>query len=119
MATRLDSLCDDDVHPGRRRSLCVRYGPDLMKDLHPGGVGRLHVRCRITPEQREDRDVLLQTHGHVVLEREVQKQIHTEWLIGQRPNPMDFLAEARRRTELRLQDTEATRVAPRGDRPRA
>jgi len=49
---------------------------------------------------------------------EVQQQIHTERLIGQRPNAMDLRAEARRRTELRLQDTEAARVAHRGGRLR-
>src|SRR5215469_13214285 len=86
-----------------------------MENLHPYGVGRLHVRRRITPEQREDGNALLQTHGHVVLDREVQKQIHTERLIGERPNPMDFLAEERWRRELRLQDAEAARVAHRGD----
>src|SRR5215831_6411149 len=107
MATRFDTLCDDDVHAGRRRSLCVRYGPNLMEDLHPCGVGSRHVRRRITPEQREDGDALLQTHGHVLLDWEVQKQIHTERLFGQRPDPMDFLAEERRCTELRLQNTEA------------
>src|SRR5215475_13135523 len=111
MATRLYSLCDDDVHAGRRRSLCVRYGADLMEHLHPGGVGRLHVWRRITPEQREDGDALLQTHGHVVLDREVQEQIHTERLIGQRSDPVYFLAEAKGRTELSLQDTEAARIA--------
>src|SRR5262245_25520305 len=90
-----------------------------MEHLYPCGVGSLHVRRRITPEQREDGDALLQTHGHVVLDLEVQEQIHTERLIGQRPDPVYFLAEARRRTELRLQDTEAARVAHRGDRLRA
>src|SRR5499426_3290425 len=100
MATRLDSLCDDDVHAGGRRSLCVGDGPDLMEHLYPCGVGRLHVRRRITPEQREDGDALLQTHGHVVLDREVQEQIHTERLICQSPNSTDFLAEEGRRTEL-------------------
>ena len=90
-----------------------------MEDLHPCGVGRLHVRCRITPEQREDGDALLQTHGHVVLGREVQEQIHTERLASQRPNLMDLLAEKRRRAELCLQDTEATGVAHRGDHLRA
>src|SRR5215468_5010669 len=34
-------------------------------------------------------------------------------------NPMDFLTEARRCTELRLQDTETARVTDRGDRLRA
>ena len=82
MATRLDSLGDDDVHAGRRRSLCVSYGPDLVEDLHPYGVGWLHVRRGITPEQREDGDALFQTHGDEVLDREVQKQIHTERFIG-------------------------------------
>src|SRR5262245_28755732 len=114
MATRLDSLGDEDVHAGRRRSLCVRYGPDLMED-HSCSMGRLHVRGRITPEQREDRDTLLQTHGHVVLDREVQEQIHTERLIGQRTNLVDLLAEEGRRAELSLQDTKAARVADRGD----
>src|SRR6516165_4007917 len=100
MATRLDSLCDDDVHASRRRSSCVHDRPDLMENLHPYGVGTLHIRRRITPEQREHGNALLQTHRHVVLDREVQKQIHTERLTGERPNPMDFLAEERWRREL-------------------
>src|SRR5260370_5655913 len=54
MATRLDSLGDDDVNARRRRSLGVRYGPDLMKDLDARGVSTHYVRRRITPEQRED-----------------------------------------------------------------
>src|SRR5262249_23143283 len=116
MATRLHSLRNDDVHASRRRSLCVWDGPDLMEDLHPCSMSRLHVRRRITPEQREDGDALLQTHGHVVLDWEVQEQIHSERFIGQCSNPMDFFAEARRRTELRLQDTEAARVAHRSNR---
>jgi hypothetical protein len=59
MTARLDSLGDDDVNAGRRRSLRVYYGPDLMEDLHSCGVGRLHIRRRVTPEQREDGDALV------------------------------------------------------------
>src|SRR6185436_3448857 len=119
MAAGLGSLGDDDVDAGRRRSLCVWYGPDLMEDLHTCCVGRPHVRRRITPEQREDGDALLQTHGDEVLDREVQEQVHTERLIGQRSNAMDLLTEERWRIELRLQYTEATRVAHRRDHLRA
>src|SRR5262245_59611804 len=118
MAARLDSLRDDDVHARRRRSLSVGYGPDLMEDLYARGVSARHVRCRITPKQRKDGDALLQTNDHLVVDREVQKQIHTDRLVGQCPNPMDLLAEELRRAELRLQDTEAACVAHRGDQLR-
>ena len=43
MATRLDSLCDDGVHAGRRCSLCVLDGPDLMEDLYARRVSTLHM----------------------------------------------------------------------------
>jgi len=55
----------------------------------------------------------------MVIDREVQRQIHAERLIGQRTNLVDLLAEEGLRAELRLQDTEAPRVADRGDQCRA
>ena len=40
--------------------------------------------------------------GHVVLDGEVQDQIHAERLVGQLPDAADLLAEDRRRAELCL-----------------
>ena len=72
MAARLSSLRDDDVHAGGRRPLGVRDGPYLMHDLRAHGMGALHVRCRIAPEERQDRNALFQADGHMVLDGKVE-----------------------------------------------
>ena len=54
-------------------------------------MGAIDVRRRVTPEERENRDALLQTDGDLVIDREVQKEIHAERLIRQGAHPVDLL----------------------------
>jgi hypothetical protein len=51
----------------------------------------------------------LQADGHLVLDRELQEQVHAERLGGQRPEAADFLA--RWRVKLCLKDAEAAGIA--------
>src|SRR5262245_58681553 len=82
-------------------------------------MSRPHVRRGVAPEERQDGDALLQTDGNVVLDGEVQDQVHAERPVGQRPDPADFLTEERRGAQLGLQDAEAAGVAHRRDEVRA
>ena len=115
VAARLDALRDDDVHAGGRRPSGLRDRADLMEDLHARGVGTPHVRRRIAPEEREDGHALFQADGDLILDGEVEEQVHAERLGGERPHAADLLAEDRRRAELCLQDAEAAGVAHRRD----
>jgi hypothetical protein len=54
-----------------------------MEDLRAGGMGTLHVRRRIAPEERQDGDALFQANGHMIRDGEVEDEIHTERLVGQ------------------------------------
>jgi hypothetical protein len=115
VATRLDALRDDDIHPRVRRPAGFRDRADLMEDLHANRVGTLHVWGRITPEEGEDGHALFQADRDLVFDGKVEEQVHPERLGRERPHAMDLLAEDRRRAELRLQDAKAARVAHRGD----
>jgi len=99
--------------------LRVRDGPDLMEDLHACAMGALHVRRRIAPEEREDGNALFQTDRHVVLDGEVEEEIHAERLVGKLTDAANDLTEERRRAKLCLQDAKAARVAHRSDEFRA
>src|SRR5262245_1678085 len=90
-----------------------------MEDLPAHCVDPVDVWRRVTPEQREHWDALLQADRKLVIDRKMQKEIHTERFIGQRANAVDFRTEERWRTELGLQKTEAARVADGGDQCRA
>jgi hypothetical protein len=102
VAARLDALRDDDVHPRGHRPAGVRDRAHLMEDFHPGRVGAPDVRRRIAPKEREDGHPLVQADGDLVLDGEVEEQIHPERLGGERPHAADLLAEDRRRAELCL-----------------
>jgi hypothetical protein len=90
-----------------------------MEDFHSSGVGSRDVGRRIAPEEREDWDALLQTDGYVVLDGEVQDQVHAERPFRQRSDSPNFLTKERRRQQLGLQDAEAAGVAHGGDELRA
>lgn len=53
----------------------------------------------------------MQADGHLVLDRELQEQVHAERLGGQRPEAADFLAKPRWRMKLCLKDAEAAGIA--------
>src|SRR6516165_7325169 len=65
-----------------------------MEDLHARRVGTPHVRRRITPEEGEDGHPLFQAYGDLVLDGEVEKQVHPERPGGEGPQAADLLAEA-------------------------
>ena len=115
MAARLDTLRDNDVNSGGRRPLGVHDGPHLMEDLRAHGMGALHIRRRIAPEEREDRNPLFQTDGHMVLDGEVEDEIDTERPVGKLADAANDLTKEWRRAKLCLQDAEAARVAHRRD----
>ena len=86
-----------------------------MEDLRARGMGALHIRRRITPEEREDRNTLFQTDSHMVLDGEVEDEIDTERPVSKLPDAANDLTKERRRVKLCLQDAEAARVAHRRD----
>jgi hypothetical protein len=119
VAAHLDALRDDDIHARGRRPAGLGDRADLMEDFHARRVRAPHVRRRITPEEGEDGHPLFEADGDVILDGEVEQQVHPERLGGERPHAPDLLAENRRRAKLRLQNAEAAGVAHRGDELRA
>src|SRR5262249_58984667 len=80
-AARLPPLRDNDIDAGHRRPFGLHHGTDLVEDFHAGGMSWPHVRRGVAPEERENGDVLLETDSHLVLDREMQDQVHTERLV--------------------------------------
>ena len=105
--------------PRGRRPAGICDRADLVENLHARRVGTPRVRRRITPEQGEDGHPLFQADGDLILDGEVEWQIHPERPGGERPHAADLLAENRRRAELCLKNAEAAGVAHRRDEVRA
>src|SRR5215468_7265310 len=100
----LDALRDNDIHSRTRRPAGIRDRADLVEDLHARRVRPSHVRRRVPPEEGENGHPLFQADGDLILDREVEKQVHPERLGGERPHAADLLAEDQRWAKLGLQD---------------
>jgi hypothetical protein len=80
-----------------------------------GAAARLGMKRSTLQEKTRN---LPAPDGHVVLDGEVQDQVHAERPVRQRPDSADFLAKERRRAQLGLQDADAAGVAHRRDEVR-
>ena len=90
-----------------------------MDDLHARLVRTLHIWRRIAPEEGKHGHPLVQADGNLVLDGEVEQQVHPERPGGECPHAADLFAEDRWRAELGLQDAKTAGITHSGDELRA
>jgi hypothetical protein len=102
VTTSLGPLRDYDIHAGGGGAPGRFHRSNLQEDLAAGGMYPFDISRRIAPEERNDRNVLLQGHGQVFLMRQGKDEIHAERLVCGLSHALYLFAKIRRRTKLSL-----------------
>src|SRR5208282_6262593 len=115
VAASLYPLRYDDVRSRASGPNGIVHRTHLHDDGNPSLTRGLDEWRRVTPEQRQRPDPLLNADADSVLVRKVQNEVHAEWTARQRAQALDFVPQTRRWAKLRLEDAEAAGVANRCD----
>jgi hypothetical protein len=115
----LESLRDDRVDARGGGGLCLVGRTDLHDHLRSSLMCRRDVRCRIAPEEHEDRDARRQAlrdrlrGGGREFDPLGDDHVHAEGAVGERSRPLDALGDPGTRQPRRADDAEASGVRDR------
>jgi len=119
VSARLYSLRNDHVHPCLLSVNRRIYRANLMQHSDTRGVGGGYEFRRISPEERQGGNSLLNAHLNARMMREVEDEVHPKGPGRQRAEKAEVLLQQGRRAKLRLENAEPAGVAYGGNELRS